>query len=161
MTTGLACSITEEYGVTDVRNYGKGVFALPSPLRDHTDTIRRIFRAHSVVAALLMAEYWTFPADDPDAAIRYAGGDGTPPSQHPNRQEGVVVAMTWPLGAYTRVATQRIVRAGNSAYLRPWPQNMSVDYEESPQTLPKELSWTSMWLEEVLPGRDPFAESGK
>jgi hypothetical protein len=155
-TTGITCSLLEEPDLTAPRIYENNTYGIPAPMREHLPAIRTIFRVRNTLAALMMAEFWTFPADDQDAAFRYATGDGPPPSQHPRRREGVVVAVVWPLGGYLRVGSQRIVRGGTSPYLRPWDPGEHLNMSETHDTPPDELSWVSTWLEEVLPGRDPF-----
>lgn len=133
-----------------------GFIVVPGPLRENCDLIRDLFTVRSIQAATLIAEFWTYPDDEQDAALNYVAGNGCPPSAHPRRREGVIVATMWPLGGYQLVETRRIVRTPPGAYLRPWDNPLLNRYRESPgmQAHPEgSVVLMTSWLEECLPQR--------
>lgn len=137
----------------------EGLLIVPAPFQSHKDLLTDVFRQVDVVAATWMGEAWMFPPEDGQEAMQaYLAGTGGPLSKHPDRREVVMVSTLWPLGGYVNVTVNRLVRAGGSAYLRPWQAGeQGVSFRqvagEQERDAPGLPSFMISWLEECLPSR--------
>lgn len=122
-------------------------YLVPIPFNQHERAIREIFIEHSIQAAVMMGEYWTFPTTEDGQ--EFLAGRGPTPSQHPNRQEGVFAAAFWPLGGYAHMVSRHIRRTPTSNYTRPW-HNVQDEFTDTM------TSMLSSWLEEALPQRSKY-----
>lgn len=146
----IALAVSREVADEPTRD-PSGVWLVPAPLRHNAPWVAYQFGALGVVAAVQIGEYWTFAPEDRQALEDFIAGRGVPASEHPNRQEGVFVAATWPAGGYSRAVTRRIVRAGGRAYLRPWPTGAESVPDDAPDAI---LDGVVSWLEQCLPHHD-------
>lgn len=125
---------------------GPTTVGISEPFRDHQGDIAEVFTKRGAQAAMFYGEAWTFPEEDPDAALEHLRS-GLMPSEHPNRQEIVFLSLHWPLGGVSWLETWRIVRTPGESYLRPRTRQL--------EAIQDPLSFISGWIEETLPQPQP------
>lgn len=123
---------------------GPGAIQLPAPLSNHRRAIKMFIDQAGFSTGVMLGEYWGFPEDTAkEDYARYMRGEGPPPSEHPNKVEGVFVATMCPMAGVTMATTYEIDRSGEKPVL----VNPVTTDEESAGTV------ISSWLEELLPQR--------
>lgn len=92
----------------------------PGPWQDHLGLVDATLRANGSVAAIWVGEAWTVS----DIAAVDALATGTPPSEHPFKDEFVFVHATWPRARIHRLKVMRINRGkkgGDTPVLEAFP----------------------------------------
>lgn len=154
----VALTVLTDPGVMTPTDKGDILF-VPGPLGEDLPTLTACFVERAVTAASLLGEMWAFPDDDPDAVDEFLAGRGGPPSAHPRRTEGVIVATFCPLLGYSRMQSRRIVRASTGAYLQRWNGRTGELFNDTVEAGAPAAVSVAGWLELCLPAPDDRARA--